>query len=188
MEERELVARALAGDAEAERAIYEAHVDRIYRLAYRMAGDRDLAEEFTQDTFVRAFDRLASFRGEAALSSWIHAIGVSVILNGLRGLTRRRSREIGWEAMSQRGDPSGDDDAELKRKVGRAIDSLPDELRLVFVMHEMEGYKHREIAAILGLPEGTSKARLLRARQHLRNAITGDPMHGLQRLEPRAET
>src|SRR6266700_1384507 len=88
VDERELIARVRAGEPAAERALYDAHVDRVYRLAYRLAGDDELAREFTQDTFVRAFERLSSFRGEAKLSTWMHAIATSVVLNGLRKVKR----------------------------------------------------------------------------------------------------
>ncbi|HVM43934.1 MAG TPA: sigma-70 family RNA polymerase sigma factor, partial [Gemmatimonadales bacterium] len=90
MVEAELIARARAGEPAAERALYEAHVDRVYRLAYRMAGDDDLARDFTQDTFIRAFERLHEFRGEAQFSTWLHPIAVTVVLNGLRKVKRLR--------------------------------------------------------------------------------------------------
>ena len=90
MEERELLTRAQAGDPAAERALYDTHVDRVYRLTFRMAGDATLAQEFTQDTFVRAFERLGTFRGDSALSTWLHTIAVSVSLNGLRKVRRLR--------------------------------------------------------------------------------------------------
>jgi RNA polymerase sigma-70 factor (ECF subfamily) len=94
VDERELIRRVLGGDAAAERALYDRHVDRVYRLAYRLAGgDRDLAEDFTQEAFVRAFDRLGEFLGEAALSTWLHSITVSVGLNGMRKVKRWQSRE-----------------------------------------------------------------------------------------------
>jgi len=93
VDERELIARVRAGDGAAERVLYDDHVDRVYRLAYRLAGDDQLAREFTQDTFVRAFERLASFRGEAKLSTWLHAIATSVVLNGLRKVKRFHRRE-----------------------------------------------------------------------------------------------
>src|SRR5438094_4219562 len=93
VDERELIARVRAGDGLAERALYDAHVDRVYRLAYRLAGDDELAREFTQDTFVRAFERLGAFRGEAKLSTWLYAIATSVVLNGLRKVKRFRQRE-----------------------------------------------------------------------------------------------
>ena len=94
MDERELIAKVRAGDGAAERALYDAHVDRVYRLAYRLAGDDELAREFTQDTFVRAFDRLGAFRGEAKLSTWLHAIATSVVLNGLRKVKRFNTTEV----------------------------------------------------------------------------------------------
>jgi RNA polymerase sigma-70 factor (ECF subfamily) len=188
LDEQDLIARALAGEAAAERAIYEAHVDRIYRLAYRLAGDPDLADDYTQETFLRAFDRLPSFRGEAALSSWVHAIAVSVIFNGLRGLRRRRKHETGWENIEPAADRRRGADIDLQRQLTQAIDSLPDDLRVVFIMHDMEGYRHREIASALGVPEGTSKARLLRAKRILRRAIARETVPGLRKLEPRVET
>jgi RNA polymerase sigma-70 factor (ECF subfamily) len=188
LDERDLVARALAGELSAERAIYDAHVDRVFRLAYRLAGDPDIAEELTQETFVRAFDRLHGFRGEAALSSWVHAIAVSVILNGLRGLKRRRRHEVCWENAESPADPRLSGDVDLRRRLIQAVDSLPNSLRVVFVMHDMEGYRHREIAAALGIPEGTSKARLSRAKQILRKAIADETVPGLRKLEPRVET
>ena len=98
MDERELIARVRAGDGAAERALYDAHVNRVYRLAYRLAGDDDLAQDFTQETFIRAFERLHGFRGEAALSTWLYAIATSVTLNGLRKLKRFRQRETDLDA------------------------------------------------------------------------------------------
>src|SRR5207249_4542485 len=93
VDESALIARVRAGDGAAERALYDTHVDRVYRLAYRLSGDDELAREFTQDTFVRAFERLGSFRGEARLSTWLYAITTSVVLNGLRKVKRFRRRE-----------------------------------------------------------------------------------------------
>ena len=92
MIDRDLITRCLAGDPSAERELYDAHVDRIYRLAYRMAGDGDLAEDFTQETFIRAFERLEQFRGESSLATWLHSIAVSVALNGMRKVQRIRLR------------------------------------------------------------------------------------------------
>lgn len=171
MDERELIARVRAGDDAAERALYDGHVDRVYRLAYRLAGDDDLAREFTQDTFVRAFERLGSFRGEAKLSTWLHAIATSVVLNGLRKVTRLRRREADLDAAA--GVAAGGREAapDLKRRLALAIDDLPEGYRTVFVMHDVEGYTHEEIGAALGVEPGTSKAQLSRARARLREAL-----------------
>ncbi len=171
MDERELIARVRAGDGAAERALYDAHVDRVYRLAYRLAGDDELAREFTQDTFVRAFERLGAFRGEAKLSTWLHAIATSVVLNGLRKVQRLRRHETdltdaaALPARGRRAEP------DLKRRLARAIDDLPDGYRTVFVMHDVEGYTHEEIGDALGIESGTSKAQLSRARARLRETL-----------------
>lgn len=171
MDEPELITRVRAGDAAAERALYDAHVDRVYRLAYRLAGDDELARDFTQETFIRAFERLGSFRGEARLSTWLHAIATTVALNGLRKTKRVRTRETVLEAAD--GVASGVRAAEpdLKTRLRAAIDALPDKYRLVVVMHDVEGYTHEEIAAALHVEVGTSKAQLSRARARLRTAL-----------------
>jgi len=171
VDERELIARVRAGDGAAERALYDAHVDRVYRLAYRLAGDDDLARELTQDTFVRAFERLGSFRGESKLSTWLHAVATSVVLNGLRKAKRFRQRETDLDEAT--GISSGPPPAEpdLKRRLAQAIDRLPKGYRIVFVMHDVEGYTHEEIGAALGIETGTSKAQLSRARGKLREAL-----------------
>ncbi len=171
MDEQRLIQQVLAGDPAAERALYEAHVDRVYRLAYRMAGDGDLAQDFTQETFIRAFDRLSTFRGEAAFSTWLTSIATSVALNGLRKVKRSREREtelnegIHHAAGQKRADP------DLKVRMRQAIDNLADGYRTVFLMHDVEGYTHEEIGSALGIQPGTSKAQLFRARARLRQAL-----------------
>jgi RNA polymerase sigma-70 factor (ECF subfamily) len=171
VKENRLVARARNGDARAERELYDAHVDRVYRLAYRMTGREDLAEEFTQDAFVRAFDRLDDFRGEAAFSTWLHSVATSVIYNGLRKIERLRERETALEDAGPLGRAPGAPNPGLKRALHRAIDGLPDHERMVFVMHEIEGYTHREIAGALDVAVGTSKGRLSRARDRLQGEL-----------------
>lgn len=171
VEERQLIARVLAGDAAAERALYDAHVDRVFRLSYRMTGDEIMAQDFTQETFVRAFDRLHQFRGDSALGTWLHALTMSVVLNGLRRVKRLRQRETGLEGARDvvgtqpKGDPA------LRSALARAIDALTADHRAVFVLHDVEGFKHGEIAEILDIPVGTSKARLSRARGALRRDL-----------------
>ena len=171
MEKSNLVARVLAGDPQAERELYDTNVDRVYRLVYRMVGDGDLAAEYTQDTFIRAFERLAGFRGESALSTWITAIAISVVYNGQRKVRRLRNREVELEhaepiaATVRRADP------DLKAKLSAAIDALPEGYRTVFLMHDVEGYTHEEIGSALGIQDGTSKAQLSRARAKLRREL-----------------
>lgn len=178
MNEGQLIKRVLSGDPAAERTLYETHVDRVYRLAYRMTGDENMAEEYTQETFIRAFDRLGGFEGRSALSTWIHSITVSVVLTGLRKVKRIRSRETELSDVIAATTRAGGTDVSLKIRLHSAIDKLSDDLRLVFVMHDVEGYKHEEIAEVLDVPVGTTKSRLSRARQALREALTG-PGQGL---------
>jgi len=171
VDERHLIARVLSGEAAAERELYETHVDRVYRLAYRMTGDDALARDCTQDTFVRVFERLAEFRGDAAVGTWIHAVAVSVVLNTLRTVRRIHTRELPEEEAAELGHQPRATEPDLRRRLREAIDRLPPKLRIVFVMHDVEGYTHEEIGGALGVPVGTSKAQLFRARAQLRDAL-----------------
>jgi len=170
-EERVLVEKVLAGDAGAERELYDRHVDRVYRLAWRLAdGDAELARDFTQEAFVRAFDRLPAFRGDAAFATWMHSITVSVALNGMRRVRRRRERETGLAAAATVG--AGESvEPDLRARLRSAVARLPEKYRVVFLMFDVEGYTHDEIAAALSMPTGTSKARLSRARARLRQEL-----------------
>lgn len=172
VDEGRLIARVRQGDAAAERQLYQAHVDRTYRLAYRLTGDEDLAQEFTQETFIRAFDRINQFRGEAAFGTWLRSIATSVIYNGLRKIKRFRRREFTLEEASGLGGSETAAEPDLKQRLARAIEDLPAKYRMVFVMHDVEGYTHEEISAALGMQLGTSKAQLSRARAKLRDALS----------------
>jgi RNA polymerase sigma-70 factor, ECF subfamily len=169
--DRQLIERALAGDSSAERALYDAHVDRIFRLAFRFAGSEDLAMDFTQDTFIRAFNRLHEFRGDSAFSTWLHTIGVSVMLNGMRKVKRVRQHEVQIDEALTIGHSRREAEPDLKRRLAAAIEELPEGYRTVFLMHDAEGYTHEEIGAALGVQAGTSKAQLSRARAKLRTAL-----------------
>lgn len=172
--EPDLIARVVAGDRPAARALYDAHVGRVHRLAYRLTGDAQLAEEVTQDTFVRALSHLDQFRGECALSSWLHRITVSVALNATRGARRRQGREAPIEeadtGFRQHEEREGVDPI-VRERLHRAIDALPEIYRTTLVMHDFEGYSHVEIAEVLGIPVGTCRSRLFIARAQLRKAL-----------------
>jgi RNA polymerase sigma-70 factor (ECF subfamily) len=171
VDERDLIARVRSGNAVAERELYDTHVDRVYRLAYRMSGDDAVAQDITQDTFIRAFDRIVDFRGDSAFGTWLHSIGTSVALNVLRKVKRFRTREFDLGEASGVGHGVREAEPDLKDRLREAIDDLPDKYRLVFVMHDVEGFKHHEIAEALGLQVGTSKAQLSRARARLRESL-----------------
>ncbi len=171
MTDLELVERVRQGDQQAFRTLYDANVDRIYRLAYRMAGEDDLARDFTQDAFLRAYERLDQFRGDAAFSTWLHSIAVSVSLNGLRKVDRHRKRERSLEGAAGVSQREGGLEPDEKDRLSDAVDGLAEMYRTVFLMHDLEGYSHGEIAESLGIAEGTSKARLFRARAKLREVL-----------------
>ena len=168
MDESKLIARVRAGDSTAERALYDAHVDRVYRLAFRLAGDDALAQDFTQETFIRAFDRLGSFRGEAAFSTWLHTITTTVVLNGLRKVKRFRQRETDIDDAHEIGTMHRHAEPDLKLRLKQAIEDLPEGYRTVFVMHDVEGYTHEEIAEMMGKTVSFSKSQLARAHMRLR--------------------
>ena len=169
--EPDLIARVLAGDRIAARELYDAHSPRVFRLAFRLTGDADLAREFTQDTFVRAFAQLARFRGDSALSTWLHRITVTVVANAMRKVKRFRERETDLEDVHPTGSDGAGVDPVLRDRLHRAIDDLPEIYRTTLIMHDIEGYTHTEIAEVLGVAEGTCKSRLSQARAQLRGVL-----------------
>jgi RNA polymerase sigma-70 factor (ECF subfamily) len=171
VDDAELIGRILAGDPGAERELYEAHVDRVYRLVYRLVGESDRTEDYTQDTFIRVFDRLHTFQYRSALGTWIIAIALSVTLNGLRKIKRIRNREQSWDQPPEIAAAGFEMEPDLRARRTCAIDELPEGYRTVFVMHEIEGYTHEEIGTALGVRPGTSKAQLFRARARLRSML-----------------
>lgn len=176
MSQHEWAEQARHGDERAFRRLYDANVDRVYRLMYRMAGEEHLARDFTQEAFLRAFQKLDQFRGGSAFSTWLHAIAVSVALNGLRKVERHRKRERTLDGVAEFvAAPTNRSEPGVHERLQEAVDGLPDIYRTVFLMHDLEGYGHGEIAEALGVAEGTSKARLSRARAKLRECL-GDAM------------
>lgn len=170
------VARAAAGDRSAFERVYREHVNRVFSLCARMSGDRTRAEELTQDVFVRAWEKLTLFRGESSFSTWLHRLTVNVVLNARKTEGRQRARIE---------EPGDDDDGidSLPGTIGsplapgdlldleEAVTKLPPGARRVFVLHDVEGYKHEEIAEMLGVTSGATKAQLHRARLLLREAL-----------------
>jgi len=171
--EPDLIARVVAGDRLAARALYDAHVGRVQRLAYRLTGDAQLAHEVTQDTFVKALTHLDQFRGASAFTTWLHRITVTAALNAMRRVKRQRGRETPIEdaALIVGHDASDGVDPIVRDRLHRAIDALPEIYRTTLIMHELEGYSHVEIAAALGVAVGTCKSRLFIARAQLRTAL-----------------
>lgn len=165
------VALAATGDRLAFERLYQANAGRIFALCVRMAGDRTTAEELTQDVFVRAWQKLGQFRGESSFSTWLHRLAVNVVLNARKQDGRHRSRhdqiDPTTEALAQPGLPVPG----LGMDLEAAIAALPPGARKVFVLHDVEGYTHEEIAAMNGVTTGATKSQLHRARMLLREAL-----------------
>jgi len=163
------VARAREGDTRAFERLYRAHLPRVFNLARRMMGP-DEAHEVTQDVFVRAWQKLGTFRGESAFGTWLHRVAINVILERRAWLGTQRGRfdreEGVLEAVPTR--PAGTD---VGLDFETAIEHLPEGARQIFVLHDVEGYKHEEIATLLGVTSGTTKAQLHRARMILRQYL-----------------
>ncbi len=166
----EVVRRAQAGDEDAFQSLYREQAGRVYAVCLRLSGDPATAEELTQDVFVRVWERIRSFRGESAFSTWLHRLAVNVALMAQRTAGRRERRVMAVEdpAVYDRGTaPRGADHLDLEQ----ALTRLPPGAREAFVLHDVEGFAHAEIGRMLGIAEGTSKAQLFRARRLLREML-----------------
>jgi len=163
------VALAAAGDASAFERIYRAHVAKIHSLARRMLGPGE-ADEVTQDIFVRTWQKLHTFRGDAAFGTWLHRLAVNVVIERRRTYAVQRDR-ITDDATALDRITVPPARADLTVTFDQAIEQLPAGAREIFVLHDVEGYKHREIAALLDITSGTSKRQLHRARMLLRRQL-----------------
>jgi RNA polymerase sigma-70 factor (ECF subfamily) len=168
-----LVRRSLDGDMGAFEELYRGHVGRVHGAILRLVGmDRGRAEELTQDAFVRAWQKLSSFRHESAFSTWLYRLGVNTALMDLRG--RRDAKETDIEDLELAAGGDVPFCAGERGDLERAVSALPPRARAVLVLHDVEGWKHEEIATELGMAVGSSKAQLHRARGLLRYALGGE--------------
>ncbi|MGC9316958.1 MAG: RNA polymerase sigma factor [Armatimonadota bacterium] len=182
LSEEELIRAARAGDDEAFDLLVEAHYRSVYNTAYRMLGRPSAASDATQTTFLRVYEALDSFRGDASLSTWLYRITMNVCLDELR---RRKNEPLSLTDEDDDGEPAGQRDLpdeaaepaqtaeqrELQKLVHEAIARLPEDLRTVIVLYDIRGLSYREIAEVLEIPLGTVKSRLNRARGALKDEM-----------------
>jgi RNA polymerase sigma-70 factor (ECF subfamily) len=183
--ETQLIARAQQGDEEAFTALFETHKRRVYSLCLRMTGNTAEAEDLAQEAFLQLFRKISTFRGESAFSTWLHRLAVNVVLMHLR---KKGLQQISFDEVDTSQDEPvkrdyGDDDRRLTGSVDRiglqrAIADLPPGYRTVFVLHDVEGYEHNEIAEIMGCSVGNSKSQLHKARMKLRERLRQDHRAG----------
>jgi RNA polymerase sigma-70 factor, ECF subfamily len=171
MTEHRLIERAVEGDPLAVRTLYERYAPRVYAVVRRMAGDDDQAQDWAQEAWIRAFRALPSFRGESRFSTWIHRIAVNAALQALRksGTRERREGEMPEEvAVGPR-----NRDVLLENRLEEALDRVPEGMRKVLILHDVEGYTHDEIGELMGINPGTSKSQLFKGRAKMRELLRG---------------
>ncbi len=180
MPEAEAIRLAQQGDVAAFERIYRLHNRRVYSLCLRMVGNTAEAEDLTQEAFLQLFRKISSFRGESAFSTWLHRLSVNVVLMKLR---KKRMPEISLEETTEPDEESGGPrrdfgapDLQLSGSVDRvnlqrAVEQLPPGYRAIFVLHDVQGYEHNEIAEIMGCSIGNSKSQLHKARMRLRELL-----------------
>lgn len=176
--EAELIERAKLGDAQAFQALYDKHKRRVYSLCLRMTANTAEAEDLTQEAFLQLYRKIGTFRGESAFSTWLHRLSVNVVLMQLR---RKSLPVVSLEETTQGEEDTpkrdfGAEDLALAGSIDRlqlqkAVDDLPPGYRTIFVLHDVEGYEHNEIATIVGCSIGNSKSQLHKARMKLRDLL-----------------
>jgi RNA polymerase sigma-70 factor (ECF subfamily) len=173
----ELVARCRSGDVEAFEALYRQHAPRLYTLASRMAGSVDEGEDLLQEIFLQAYRKLGSFKGDAALGTWLYRLAINHCLDFVRSRQAKNARLTDTLDGESSFEPSAPLDAPIVRiDLERAIARLPEGCRLAFVLHDVEGLDHREVGKFLGIAEGTSKSQVFKARMKLRALLgSGTP-------------
>jgi len=170
MTETELIRQAAGGDARSIRTLYDRYSPRVYAVVRRIAGDDESAQDYAQEAWIRAIRALPTFRGDARFSTWMHRIAVNSALQAVRKAESRKKREAPMpEQVAAR---SRGGDALLQRKLQRALDALPEGMRRVLILHDVEGYTHDEIGDALGVTSGTSKSQLFKARAKMRGILS----------------
>ena len=169
VEEDNLITRAKAGDRSAMGELHELHARRVYTAVRRLVGNDQLAEDLSQEAWIRAFEKLDLFRGEAAFGTWLYRLATNVALNYLRRSSKRSSVEA--EANLPRVTKAQDDVIVARHVLMQAIDQLPPGYRRVLVLHDVEGWTHQEIARSLSCSPGTSKSQLHKARARMRELM-----------------
>jgi RNA polymerase sigma-70 factor (ECF subfamily) len=169
--ERQLLRLAADGDARAIRTLYDRYAPRVYAVVRRIAADDDLAQDYAQEAWIRAIRALPTFRGDARFSTWLHRIAVNAALQALRKADTRTKREA--PSPEDVPIPPSHNDSLLQKRLERALDALPEGMRQVLILHDVEGYTHEEIGDVLGVTSGTSKSQLFKARAKMRALLDG---------------
>jgi RNA polymerase sigma-70 factor (ECF subfamily) len=172
MTEHELIQSAKQGDRSAIEALYRSYAPRIYTVVRRLSGDDAQAEDAAQEAWLRAIRALPGFRGQALFSTWLHRIAVNCALYGRRRRERHRERELALDGKVElRAAHTVEGEPLLRRRLETALEQLPEGMRRVLVLHDVEGYTHEEISELLGVAPGTCKSQLFKARAKMRSML-----------------
>ncbi|HEY0017217.1 MAG TPA: sigma-70 family RNA polymerase sigma factor [Longimicrobium sp.] len=175
MDDNHLIQQARQGDGGAVRELYQRHAGRVYAVVKRLAGHDDaLAEDWAQEAWVRAIRALPTFRGDSRFTTWLHRIAVNSALHGRRSRQRKAGREAPMLDDSFSVRPAAEHTV-LRMKLDRAMERLPEGMRKVLVLHDVEGYTHEEIGQMLGVNPGTCKSQLFKARARMRRLLSPQP-------------
>ena len=170
----DLVARYRAGDADAFETLYRQHAARIYTLACRMAGSPEDGEDLLQEIFLQAHRKLDSFKGDASIGTWLYRLALNHCLDYVRSRQARMSKVTDTLDADTSMEPTARRETPIARiDLDRAIERLPEGCREAFVLHDVEGFDHKEVGALLGIAEGTSKSQVFKARMKLRGFLRG---------------
>jgi len=170
--EADIIRLAREGDLPAFEELYRRYLGRVYAICLRLTADVTMAEQLTQDTFVQVWKKLDSFRGEAAFGTWLHRLAVNTVLQERRARNRRKDKEELFGDLASPEGATGSPREDERIDLERAIAALPERARMVFVLYDIEGFRHEEIAKMMKTSIGTSKAQLHRARGLLRKGLS----------------
>ncbi len=171
-EDADLVSRCRAGDVDAFETVYRQYAPRIYALASRMAGSADTGEDLLQEIFLQAHRKMATFKGDSSLGTWLYRLAVNHCLDFVRSRRTKMDKVTDTLDGEQSVEPASRLETPIARiDLERALQALPEGCREAFVLHDIEGFDHREVAEMLGIAEGTSKSQVFKARMKLRAAL-----------------
>ena len=172
-EDSELVKRAVAGDYKAFKLLYEKHISRVYAICLRYCCNEDEASDIAQEVFIQVWEKLSNYRGESAFTTWLHRVTTNISISHIRKRSPWWTHSIEWSETDNE-EPIRENKPYFEHSLDRKIADLPTQARLIFVLFAIEGYRHTEIARMLNIATGTSKAQYHRARELLKEKLKHD--------------
>ena len=172
-DDKSLVRRSVSGDQQAFRQLYDKHVARVYAVCFRLSSDKDEASDIVQEVFIQVWTKIRNYRGDSAFSTWLHRVSTNIAISHIRKRNRWWLRHTDWDD-AEKNEQLKVDEYYFENSLDKKIVELPQQARLVFVLFAIEGYRHDEIAKILRIAVGTSKAQYHRARNLLKEKLKNE--------------